>query len=46
MASSPRDVEREEERRLNMRTLTIASAASAAAAAVTGVIADVRALAA
>jgi hypothetical protein len=35
MASSPRDVEREEERRLNMRTLTIASAASAAAAAVT-----------
>ena len=35
MASSPRDVEREEERRLNMRTLTIASSASAAAAAVT-----------
>jgi hypothetical protein len=35
MASSPRDVKREEERRLNMRTLTIASAASAAAAAVT-----------
>ena len=35
MASSPRDVEREEERRLNMRTLTIASAASATAAAVT-----------
>ena len=35
MASSPRDVQREEERRLNMRTLTIASAASAAAAAVT-----------
>src|SRR5829696_8532004 len=35
MASSPREVEREEERRLNMRTLTIASAASAAAAAVT-----------
>src|SRR5829696_8429823 len=35
MASSPREVEREEERRLNMRTLTIASAASATAAAVT-----------
>src|ERR671914_96229 len=35
MASSPRDVEREEERRVNLRTLTIASAASAAAAAVT-----------
>jgi hypothetical protein len=35
MASSPRDVEREEERRLNLRTLTIASAASAVAAVVT-----------
>ena len=35
MASSPRDAEREEERRLNLRTLTIASSASAAAAAVT-----------
>jgi hypothetical protein len=35
MASSPRDAEREEERRFNMRTLTIASAASATAAAVT-----------
>jgi hypothetical protein len=35
MASSPREVEREEERRVNIRTLTIASAASAAAAAVT-----------
>jgi hypothetical protein len=35
MASSPRDAEREEERRLNLRTLTIASSASAVAAAVT-----------
>jgi hypothetical protein len=35
MASSPRAVEREEERGLNMRTLVIASAASASAAAVT-----------
>jgi hypothetical protein len=35
MASSPRDVEREEERRVNLRTLTVASSASAAAAAVT-----------
>jgi hypothetical protein len=35
MASSPRDAEREEERRLKLRTLTIASAASAVAAAVT-----------
>ena len=35
MASPPRTPEREEERRLNMRTLVIASAASASAAAVT-----------
>jgi hypothetical protein len=34
MASSPRSREREEERRLNLRTLAIASAASAVAAAV------------
>jgi hypothetical protein len=35
MASPPRTPEREEERRLNLRTLVIASAASATAAAVT-----------
>jgi hypothetical protein len=35
MASSPRTSEREEERRLNLRTLVIASVASASAAAVT-----------
>jgi hypothetical protein len=35
MASSPRSREREEERRLNLRTLVIASVASAAAAGVT-----------
>ena len=35
VASSPRTVEREEERGLNMRTLVIASAASASAAAIT-----------
>ncbi len=35
MASTPRTPEREEERRLNVRTLVIASAASASAAAVT-----------
>ncbi len=35
MASPPRSAEREEERRLNLRTLVIASAASASAAAVT-----------
>ena len=35
MASTPRTVEREEERRLNTRTLAIASIASATAAAVT-----------
>ena len=35
MASTPRSPEREEERRLNVRTLVIASAASASAAAVT-----------
>src|SRR5687767_10055843 len=35
MASPPRTAEREEERRLNMRTLVIASSASAAAALLT-----------
>ena len=35
VASSPRTVEREEERGVNMRTLVIASAASASAAAIT-----------
>lgn len=35
MASPPRDIEREEQRRLNTRTLAVASVASATAAAVT-----------